>query len=213
MEPTISLKELEKKAFRSVHQDGLLDMVFGLILLLLGLGQLLERQPGISEGAAMAVYAGLVLVIVGGFTLLKRKVTLPRIGSAKFGPSRRAKVRKVVWVLAASAGLGLAVFAVTATGLLPGGSGLAIPALFLVNCVVVFGAMAYFMEHSRLYLYGWFYGLSLFLSEWLRPVSLYPLLWAVIPFSVIMVIIGTVLFVRFLRDYPLPAHGAAEGSE
>jgi hypothetical protein len=213
MEPAISLKELEKKAFRSVHQDGLLDLVFGLILFLLGLGQLLERQPGVSEGVATAVYTGLMLLIVAGFWILKRKVILPRIGSAKFGPSRRAKVRKVVWVLAASVGLGLAVFAVTATGLLPGGSGLTIPALFLVNCVVVFGAMAYFMEHARLYLYGWFYGLSLFLSEWLRPVTGYPLFWAVIPFSVVMVVIGSVLFARFLRDYPLPAFETAEGSE
>jgi hypothetical protein len=203
MNDRISLKELERKAFRSTHQDGLWDLFLGGLLLLFGLGQLLERAAGLSEKVVIAIYMLLMLILVGAFTLLKRKVTLPRIGRAKFGLNRRIRVLKVNLVLAASVGLGLVVFLLTASGVLPGASRLSVPALFLVNCVIVFSAMGYYLDLSRLYLYGWFYGLSIFLSEWLRPVTTYPLFLAVLPFVAVMVTIGGVLFVRFRRDYPL----------
>jgi len=208
MNETISLKELERKAFRSTHQDGLWDLFLGGLLLMLGLGQFLERGPGLSEGTVLAVYAAVVLLLTGAFTLLKFKVTVPRIGRVRFGPSRRVKVMKVSLVLLASVGLGFVVFLLTAGGIIPGASGLAVPALFLVNSVVVFGAMGYYLDLPRLYLYGWFFGLSIFINELLRPVTPYPLLLAVLPFVAVMSGIGLVLFVRFLRDYPLSTPGA-----
>lgn len=213
MNETISLKELERKAFRSTHQDGLWDLFLAGLLLLLGFGQFLERGPGLSEGTVMAIYAALVLLITAGFTLLKRRVTLPRIGQVRFGPGRRVRVLKVTVVLAASVGLGFVVFVLTAGGIIPGASGLAVPALFLVNCIVVFGAMGYYLDLPRLYLYGWFYGLSFFLNELIRPLTPYPLLLAVLPFVAVMSGNGIVLFVRFLRDYPLttPETGGTAG--
>jgi hypothetical protein len=42
MSQSISLKELERKAFRSTFQDGLWDMYLGFLLLMMGMGLVLR---------------------------------------------------------------------------------------------------------------------------------------------------------------------------
>jgi len=53
MSQTINLKELERKAWRSVFQDGLWDIFLGLLLLAMAIGALLS-DIGVPEAWPMA---------------------------------------------------------------------------------------------------------------------------------------------------------------
>jgi len=76
---------------------------------------------------------------------------------------------------------------------------------FGVNAVVVFSLITYYLDYSRAYVYGWFYALAfpvtILLAQYLDII--FPVAY-VVPAGV-MILIGAVLFVRFLRQYPLPA--------
>jgi hypothetical protein len=83
-----------------------------------------------------------------------------------------------------------------------------VPLLWLINAVVVMGAMAYYLDVPRFYLYGFLFGLAMPLLIWSD------VLWDVevpvwIAFGVpglIIVAVGLWKLNGFLRNYPpLPA--------
>ena len=79
-----NLKEIERKAYMSYHQDGLLDIFAGLYILGFGFGIFIDIVLDFGLGA---------IIIPGGFIALalpiwfaaKRKITMPRIGFVNFG--------------------------------------------------------------------------------------------------------------------------------
>ena len=74
---------------------------------------------------------------------------------------------------------------------------------FTIVSVVVFSLAAYLLDYSRAYLYGWFFGLALPLNILLDEAFgiSFPLATAVS--SAIMVLIGLILFVRFVQTHPV----------
>jgi hypothetical protein len=211
----LSLKELERKAFRSTFQDGLWDVFLGLLLLNMGGGTLLGGSgiPPFWSMVGLTAFAAVVLIL---FWVGKKYVTAPRIGLVEFGPQRKSKLRRVRVVLFLSVLMGLLMFLWGLgawSGRLPYLLGeLPIPAyVWAVQCVVVFGVAAYFMDVTHFYLYGVLYALPFPLGILLaRNTDLTGALSMAITFGAaggILVLIGVVLFVRFLRRYPLPAGG------
>ena len=98
MSQQISLKDLERRAFRSTFQDGLWDIFLGLLLLNMGGGTLLGGS-GISpvwSMVALTAFAGAVLLF---FWAGKKFFTTPRLGSVEFGPQRKSKLKRVRVVL------------------------------------------------------------------------------------------------------------------
>jgi len=88
MTPDINLKDLEKKAWMSTHEDGFIDIIIGMLLVnfavmpfideLIGRWYILIMVPIPVLFASLLIYFG------------KRNITAPRIGFAKFGPERKA---------------------------------------------------------------------------------------------------------------------------
>jgi hypothetical protein len=202
MAQPIDLKELERRAFRSTFQDGLWDIYLGLLFLAFGFGPIYDWL-GFSETADMVFHLSYVVVAFLLLYLGKRHITVPRLGRAKFGPARKRKIIKTRVVLGASVLLGLALWALFASG-----NDLTLNLvllIFAVNILIVFGAMAYYLDFDRLYIYAVLYGLSL-------PVGRVLVVHAGLPDEAAVfwvtagatVIVGIVLFVRFLRDYPIP---------
>ena len=101
MSRELNLKEIERKAWRSTYQDGLLDITLGVILLSMGLSAWLDRAApksllsDLSYGLLLAV--GVLVYVLG-----KRWITIPRIGLVNFGPRGRARHRRSIIVLSAS---------------------------------------------------------------------------------------------------------------
>lgn len=210
----LNLKAIERKAFRSTFQDGLWDMFLGLLLLNMGMGPVLTgtELPVLGIGVILLAFASLVML---AFWAGKKFITTPRIGLAKFGPGRQTRVKNVRAVLFVSALLGAVVFVIglgASQNWLPKAvAAIPIPAyVWTVQCIVVFGLGAYFLDVPRFYAYGLLYAipfpLGVALAESSIPGISGPVAFA-LAFGVpggVMVVIGAVLFVRFLRRYPVP---------
>lgn len=211
MSERISLKELERKAWRSFFQDGLWDIYLGLLLLGMGSGSLV-RYVGLPEDSAWSLVPNLA-VSIGSMIVLwagKKYITVPRMGRVKLGPKGKARKRTARALVAASVLVGVVLFviALVALGNPPERLDLRIvfPAVYVLNMLVVFSLGAYFLDFARLYLIGVMYALPVpldILLDRLVGTDLAFVAFAA-PASVILAI-GTILFIRFLRDYPVPA--------
>ncbi len=87
----INLTEIEKKAFKSTFQDGLWDIMLGLVILAVGI------IPLLSSWNLGDFWSSMLLIpfyIIGYtiFNLGKRRITVPRMGLLKIGPLRQKKL-------------------------------------------------------------------------------------------------------------------------
>jgi hypothetical protein len=222
MSQSISLKEIERKAFRSTFQDGLWDIFLGLLLLNMGIGTILGGMLGETEMSLMPMLwimvalTGFVAVVLLAFWAGKKFITTPRIGLVKFGPQRKAKMKNLRLVLFLSVLLLVVMFIL---GWAAMGNALPwwvteIPLPLYVwpaQTVIVFGLAAYFLDVPRFYAYGVLYGLPFPVGILLVKNTDLSVLGSMaftygVPVGV-MVLTGVVLFIRFLRKYPRPAEG------
>lgn len=197
MKTTDHLADVERRAYRSTFDDGIYDIQFGLVFLILGLIPVLETI-GVSR------YVGYFLLITSSVLnpwLGKRYLTIPRMGAVAFGPKRKTRNRLL---LAIGAGvlilmLPLIIDIVRDNG--PRGLGWPMIAMIVAPVVVV---SAYAMDFPRLFIYV---GLLLFAtveSEFLLEYVSEP--WnTVISFElpgVIISAIGLTLLCGFIKKYP-----------
>lgn len=208
MSAQVDLKEIEKNAFKSNFEDGLWDIYLGLLLLLMGFGPIFDMVQVPESWETL-----LFLLFVGGtlaaFIAMKKFVIAPRLGLVTFSAERKRKKTKVALVLSLSVLLGVVMYLVAVfweqgslnpfgdnRWLLPAG-------LFFVQSVIVFSVMAYYLDYTRAYLYGWLFGLSFGLNIALS--ELYGISWPVFTYlsAGIMIGIGLVLFIQFMRSHPV----------
>jgi len=99
---TLNLRHLESSVWRTVHQDGLLDLFFGLLFFVSALSMYLD-----ASAVSDAIRLSLTLPIYGGgivaFWALKRYVARTRSGTAVFRRQRRRRV----WISRAALGCGV----------------------------------------------------------------------------------------------------------
>jgi len=207
MSTKINLKELELKAWRSVFQDGLWDIFLGLLLLAMAIWALLS-DVGFSESLGMAIFIGLEVLAMLVLWAGKKIITVPRMGRVKFGPKRKAKLNwvRVVLLLSVLVGAGVFVAGLAIRGNLSERLNAAFffPAAWIVNVIVVFSLGAYFLDFNRLYLIGVMYALPVPFDILFRKVADIDLSFIAfgVP-AIVILIVGSVMLVRFLRDYPL----------
>ncbi len=210
MNDKMNLKEIEKRAWKSYFQDGLFDILLGLLLLSFAFFPFLE-QIGVPYllNYLIAFSPAYVIFFAG-----KKYITVPRLGRAKFSAERRSKKKKTRIVLTISVVFGLIVFLSTVANIFPLKSNIHFGAVaFGANAIIVFSLMAYFLDFNRLYLYGWFFAASIFLVESSRSIvgSTYDNVIGFGLFGIIMIFIGAVYFIRFLRKYPRPIEATSYG--
>jgi hypothetical protein len=204
---TINLKELERRAWRSVFQDGLWDIYLGLLLLAMAVWALLS-DVGFSESWGMAIFIGLEVLAVLVLWAGKKFITVPRMGRVKFGPKRKAKLSwvRVILFISVLVGAGVFVAALAMRTSRPGwlNGTFVFPAAWMVNAMVVFSLGAYFLDFSRLYLIGVMYALAVPLDIVFRQLTDIDLSFLAFGApAMVILIIGLVMFTRFLREYPL----------
>jgi len=197
-----TLREIEKKAYMSYHQDGLLDIVIGLYALAFGLGIVVDRILDFSFAAIMP--AILISIVLPIWIQAKRKITMPRIGFVKFGARGSNKLFAIFLGLMVT---GLGVFFLFTLATVQDGRPFWIDILFQYGMIVVGlgGAViaslfAYTMGLKRLYGYG-LLTLALFASGHFLSVPFEYLLLAI---GSVIIASGAALLVQFIRRYPLP---------
>lgn len=210
--PITDLHKLEREAFRRYYEDGVFDIYLGLMLLVFAAASALWQTLE-SELASYVVILGLALAVTLPLLAYRRRLLGERLGTFQPGPQRKLRIGRTRWVLLGSVALGLVVFGALAVAVAESSSldllAVAVPLLWLVNAVVVFGAMAYYLDVPRFYLYGVVAGLLMPLLVW--PDALWGIelpAWLVFGSSgVAVAAYGVVKLRRFLRRYPAPGQG------
>jgi hypothetical protein len=88
--------EINRKLLMTIHQDGLLDVLAGLIIATFGMIPLLD-STGMNPGARQVIFLSCYVVEVVTIIFLKRSITLPRTGLVVL--SRRTTTRISVILL------------------------------------------------------------------------------------------------------------------
>jgi hypothetical protein len=210
----ISLKEAERKAFRSTFLDGLNDILLGATILSLAASAILRENIDPPWN-----YLPLIAVFVIGcpiFFAAKKWVVNPRMGLVKFAPRRRRKLSCVRWFMIVLVVITFVVFLIpfinpAAPTTVKGPYWLvdAISGLFVI---ALFSILAYSLDQPRMYLYGVLLGLSMPFDVILEETTGWDFPLGLFPVGIVMLVVGIVSFVRFLRDHPLPEGGVYDGS-
>jgi hypothetical protein len=197
----IDLKELEEKAWKTTFEDGLLDIYFGILFLGLTFSKILDEfLPNVSSIIGISIIFGGVIF----FILCKRFISQPRIGKVKFGQIRIARKAKTILILTINFFILLIIFLLGELTLLPSYlSGLLVGLLFMALPLFL---VAYFLQYNRLYFIALIVGLSFFFEELLALAMVPEPLDGIIAFgiiSAIILIMGFIIFINFLKKYPL----------
>jgi len=205
MAKNINLREIERKAFRSTFQDGLWDIFIGCILLQLAIGPLLT-DLSLGDFWSSVAFLPFYLLVYSGLWAGKKFIVTPRIGVVTYHRTRKARLKKVIVIglviLAIGVIVGLLAF-INISSL----SGWIFPAIFSAIMLVGFSSAAYFLDFTRLYVYGMLVSLSPLVGELLFRYAGaahhgFPIVFGVS--ASVMILTGVILFIRFLRNYPLP---------
>jgi hypothetical protein len=203
------LKTLEREAFRKFYDDGIFDIYVGAMLITMGIAAIFADAID-SEGMSMLLTLGLAMAVTVPLLLWRRHLLRSRLGDFKPGPARRRKIATTRLFLLGSVLLGLVAFAVATVAYSSDSSvdvaGLVVPLLWIVNSVVVFGAMAYFLDVPRFYAHGVIIGFAMPLLIWpdvLWDTRVAPWIAFGIP-GLAVALVGIYKLVGFLRDYPIP---------
>jgi MFS family permease len=211
MSDSLDLKNIEKKAFRATYQDGLLDINIGGVVLSMSTQEysfITDAQPLLRIGLLMAGLVVSNLVFWGG----KKYLTIPRLGQVKFGP-RRQKRSLILASMLAGIVLLQVIFLVgtillwrnpewaISLGLHTSNRDLERMMVALIAALFVGPSMtliAYFTDFLRGYYIAFILSLGAFSLVWFSQ----PVYFSIA--GLIILIPGVVLFVRFLREHPLP---------
>jgi len=204
MKPTDSLKQIERRAYRSTFEDGIYDIVFGIGFLYLGWIRVL-RIFDIPRN-----YEYLPLLILPVILWLgKRFVTIPRLGAVEFGSKRKA--RRLLFLVACAGFFFLTLPLLYMPqfqnfGVDPSANvGLPMAVGLVAGPLVI--ALAYFLDCPRMYIYAALLFFALPHSGFLHRVVGSPLNTLItmgLPGFVIL-IYGLTLLFNFMKKYPRPA--------
>ena len=211
MTDKINLKKIEKKAWTSYFQDGLWDIFLGILLINFGLAPFIEDITGTTY---LLSYCIIIFIAYLTFYSGKKYITIPRLGKTEFSKKRKTRQIKTTIILAISVIFGLIMFIVAATNLLSFDNNAYTAAIiFGINAIIVFSLMAYYLDFPRLYLYGFFFAAPIVISElsYTYIGSQYDNVIGFGFFGFLIILIGLVYLVRFLKNYSLPAEMTYNG--
>ncbi|MFX1320532.1 MAG: hypothetical protein ACFFAQ_02700 [Promethearchaeota archaeon] len=209
MTEKVDLKEIEKKAYRSVFNDGLWDLFTGMLILNVGMGPLFNfvfESLGFLAVLISSLVWNIITLLI--FILGKKYITTPRVGYVKFGPKRKSKQLKLKIFLLGVFIVNLILFLLRLIGIIDYSQ----IQPFLITILLGFGiftipfcVIAYYLDFTRLYYYAFSGGLGFFLTDLLNPIVGNPLDFIIIFGFIggIIIVIGLYFFIHFLKKYPL----------
>jgi len=201
MTEAINLNKLERKAWTSTFEDGINDIGLGLILVVTTICQTFDE-------ARFYLYP-LFIVPVLFITAAKKYFITPRMGLVKFSRARNKK-RHILYLVMTI--LIVILLMLTIKGLLQ-----QLPMTPVIVGAIVFFipcSIAYFLNFDRMYIYAVLFTLSFALNEITIAntgvIASGAYAWLIS--GIIMIVIGVVYLVRFLKKYPLPVKGVYHDS-
>jgi hypothetical protein len=192
----LDMKEIERKAYMSYSEDGLVDIAIGTVILLWGVFLLVEPS------GLIAILGPLALPI---WYLGKRFITIPRSGMIQPSQKMERKMRNLAIFLVV---LGVIALGGILTGrivgyMFSGGYSLGILGLVLAGGISV---LAYLLNATRIYIYAVLIFIAFAGGEILSTsiTTFDAFAFSVILAGALILLSGLAVLVRFLRKYPLP---------
>ena len=197
------LKEIERRAYMSYHQDGLLDIFAGLFILGFGLGIFMTIVLEFSFIIGLSMPAIIVATVLPIWIAAKRRITMPRVGYVNFGTRGASKITALFLGLMVA---GLGVFFAFTFATYQGGSRQWLDLIFQNGMLIVgFGSLAvcilfgYSMGLRRLYAYGLLAMIVLVIGHFMGIFFAYILL----ALGITVITTGVALLIGFVKKYPL----------
>lgn len=199
MAPDINVREIERKTFQESQRDGVMEIAIGMCFVAMS-ARLLSRA--LIFTLVFPLFLPRLLVVT-----LRKRFTYPRVGYVKFIPDSAKEIVPGILLLM------LVLIAVMAIALLlfgdVGDFDLWVkwcPALFGVQLASFFVMLASKSGSNRHYLFAAWSAMAGFLSAIpnfeFRTAGVFVFFLTV---GALLTFWGHVLFIRFLRNYPLPA--------
>jgi hypothetical protein len=195
MNESLDLGKIERRAFSSYMQDGFWDIFIGFLLLGYGLRIYTDN----------VLFTLLIFVGIGIFILGRRYITLPRLGVARFGAQRQRRHIFLLVTILVAVLFTVALWILYAMDLLLSTNIVDIGISLVI--AVIFGMIAYYMGSVRIFIYGLVLASMTFLvgnmdDELASLIS--------IAFGVVILIVGIVLMVLFIKRYPMKKENAGD---
>lgn len=192
----LNMKEIERQAYMSYSEDGLVDIAVGFVIMAWGL--LLLMEP-----------TGLIALLgplgMGIWYLGKRFITIPRIGTIEPSPKMERKLRNLAIFLLLLGLMALAGILVSrmVDSAITANHSLGILGLVLAAGVAV---LAYLLNASRLYVYAVILVVAFAGGEILAGTitTFDAFAFSVIIAGGVILLSGIVVLLRFVRKYPRP---------
>ncbi len=183
-------KNLRQKLLMVYHNDGILDIVVGITVLLLAIVLAFEANA----------FIGLIGIPIVFYIPIKEQVSIPRIGLVRFEGDVVTRKRMVFFVLS---GLGtFMVFALLRAGTSPGMADFLRNNLVLIFALILAGtlfAAGRILNNARFLIYA-LLSLGLVLGAYFASIRV----WAsVMLVGLFMEAVGIYKLVNFLRAYPV----------
>lgn len=201
MEEKINLKQLEKNTAAGIFQTGLVEIEIGLILIVSSLAMIYDD---------ISYYLNIMYIVPIVFIVLATKyIANPRMGIVKFA-RRRVRRNRLMGII-------ITTFLVMMVTLTIFGNTNTI-AEFINPRWIIIGiifficiAIAYFMNFDRMYIYAFLLAGAFNLSEEIRenPGTISEGGYAYLFTSIVLIVIGVVYLIKFLKKYPLPEKGVS----
>ncbi len=202
----LDLKQIERKAFRFIYQDGLMDILMGIIVIGIGF---YAHLPESGYSATNWVWFVVTFAVANSiYWAGKKYITQPRMGQVRFGSMRRQKNKTLAIIMGILVLVQVLVVGITTLGWFNPVIGqklfgnirtehLAVAALgsLFVGPPLVF--IAYMTDFLRGYYIAFLFALAVFLTIYFNQ----PIHTLII--GVVIIVPGLVLFIRFLRKYPI----------
>ena len=189
----VDLKALERKAYTTYHQDGIIDIFLGLAIITFSIMLI----PMIIETSFpfMACIFPIWVIIYAG---VKRSITVPRIGYVEFKQSRRYRLMILMVFLLV---INLVIFAIMSFGLtlelriFLNQYGLLVVAGVVGGLFVLFGWVTQIYRLSG-------YGAVAFLAFIITQVFLLHLFVPIFVLGLTITVTGFVMLYQFVQKYP-----------
>ncbi|MBU1940773.1 MAG: hypothetical protein KKC68_03270 [Candidatus Thermoplasmatota archaeon] len=205
MNENINLKTLEKKAYHINFQDGIYDIMFGILLISFAVAPILREIIGLGYIFFMIVPAPLF------YMLAKKYISLPRIGIAKYGGHRKKKHRAMLIISLITFPISIILLTLTYLGpfqidVSTALGGYAVPISAGLFAIFICGLTAYLIDFSHIFYYGLIVGLGIMITEYLNTI-IEPPINNVLTFSLpgfIIILLGLYTLSQFIKKYPIP---------
>ena len=192
----MNLKQLEKNTAAAIFQTGLVEIAIGLIWTVSSLAMIFDN---------ISYYIDILFVVPLIFIILAiRYIATPRMGMVKLA---RKRMRRNRWFMVTVTIFLVIMVILTITGNGDSNAGL-INGRWIISGVIflICTTIAYFLNFKRMYLYAFMFVGAFNLSEEIRknPGIFSDGAYVYLIVSFLLIVIGCIYLISFLKKYPLP---------